>query len=110
MKKIFLYFSFIFVLHIGFSQSTNAEKSFETNSSIKVFPNPATNVINILGLKNVPSAWISITDLYGNQVISHQWVIKNNALNIPIFKLEQGVYLITIQSELETVQRKFYKQ
>lgn len=39
--------------------------------NVKIFPNPATEVINILGLNNTPNAYISITDSYGNQVIHH---------------------------------------
>jgi len=77
---------------------------------IKVFPNPATNVINVLGLKNDSNAAISIRDSYGTQIIYHQWDIKRNSLNIPVFNLEKGLYMITIQSEHQNVKAKFYKQ
>ncbi|WP_396632241.1 T9SS type A sorting domain-containing protein [Maribacter sp. R86514] len=77
---------------------------------IKVFPNPATNVINVLGLKNDSNAAISIRDSYGTQIIFHQWDIKRNSLNIPVFNLEKGLYMITIQSEHQNVKTKFYKQ
>tara|TARA_R110001606_G_scaffold388916_1_gene554577 strand:- start:3139 stop:3438 length:300 start_codon:yes stop_codon:yes gene_type:complete len=77
---------------------------------IKVFPNPATNVINVLGLKNDSNAAISIRDSYGTQIIYHQWDIKRNALNIPVFNLEKGLYMISIQSENQNVKAKFYKQ
>ncbi|WP_036151845.1 T9SS type A sorting domain-containing protein [Maribacter forsetii] len=77
---------------------------------IKVFPNPATNVINVLGLKNDANATISIRDSYGTQIIYHQWDIKRNSLNIPVFNLEKGLYMITIQSEHQNVKTKFYKQ
>lgn len=100
-----------FFIILFFAVLCGIEAYAQSNSTdIKIFPNPATNVINVLGLKNAPSALISITDMYGNQVISHEWVIKHNALNIPILNLEKGVYLITIQSKQQTVQRKFYKQ
>ena len=79
-------------------------------NEIKVFPNPVTNVINDLGLNNSPNASIIITDIYGTQVILHNWEIKNNALNIPVFKLEKDVYLITIQTEHQNIQRKFFKE
>jgi len=77
---------------------------------IKVFPNPATNVINVLGLKNDSNAAISIRDSYGTQIIFHQWDIKRNSLNIPVFNLEKGLYMISIQSEHQNVKTKFYKQ
>ncbi|SIQ22897.1 T9SS type A sorting domain-containing protein [Maribacter ulvicola] len=77
---------------------------------IKIFPNPATNVINVLGLKNDLNAVIRITDSYGTQFIYHKWDIRRNALNIPVIKLEKGLYMITIQSELQNVKAKFYKK
>ena len=112
MKNVILFFIFITTIHVGFSQSNNHEISADINNTIKikVFPNPATNVINVLGLHNSTIASIIITDMYGAQVISHQWVIKHNALNIPIFNLEKGVYSITIQTEHQTIQRKFFKE
>jgi len=110
MKKLVLYFLLIFTMHVGFSQSNKTETSSKTNTTIKVFPNPATNVINVLGLINDQNASISIRDIYGTQLVYHKWNITKNALNIPVFNLEKGVYLIVIQSEHQKVQRKFFKQ
>ena len=104
MKKVAFYLVFAFCVHVGFSQTKN------TGKTIKIFPNPATNVINVLGLENDPNASIIITDAYGSQVVYHKWNIKNNALNIPVLNLDTGIYLITIQSEHQYVQSKFYKQ
>jgi hypothetical protein len=112
MKNVLFYFIFITTIHVGFSQSNKHEISVDIKNAIniKVFPNPATNVINVLGLNNSPNASIIITDIYGTKVISHQWVIRHNALNIPVFNLEKGVYLITIQTEHQNIQRKFFKE
>jgi hypothetical protein len=112
MKNVLLYFIFITTIHVGFSQSNKHEISVDIKNTIKikVFPNPATNVINVLGLNNSPNASIIITDIYGTQVISHQWVINHNALNIPINKLKKGIYLITIQTEHQNIHRKFFKE
>ena len=77
---------------------------------VKVFPNPATNVVNVLGLQNSTRSDIVITDLYGNIVLKHQWEIKNKALNIPILNLEVGVYMISIRSQEQNVKVKFYKK
>jgi hypothetical protein len=110
MKKTIFFLLFISTITVGFSQTTWKEENINKKNTIKVFPNPATNVINVLSLKNDRNAFISITDTYGNQVISHQWDIRNNALNIPITNLEKGIYLIRIQSEHQKVQAKFIKQ
>lgn len=112
MKNVLLYFIFITTIHVGFSQSNKHEISVDIKNTIKikVFPNPATNVINVLGLNNSPNASIIITDIYGTQVISPQWVINHNALNIPINKLEKEIYLITIQTKHQNIHRKFFKE
>lgn len=77
---------------------------------IKVFPNPATNVVNILGLKNTPKADITITDAYGHRVMVRQWAITKNALNLPVSTLDSGTYMVLISSEAQQVKTKFYKQ
>lgn len=77
---------------------------------VKVFPNPATNVVNILGLKNASKADIAIMDIYGNTVLAHQWAIRRNVLNIPISTLEPGAYIVRINFDEQQVQAKFYKQ
>jgi hypothetical protein len=103
MKRIFfiLFFTMLCTLQLC---------AQDVKNDIKVFPNPATNVINVLGLKNDSNAAISIRDSYGTQIIYHQWDIKRNSLNIPVFNLEKGLYMITIQSEHQNVKAKFYKQ
>ncbi|MFX0555496.1 T9SS type A sorting domain-containing protein [Maribacter sp. CXY002] len=101
-KKLILFALLVITLNnTGFSQS--AEK-------VTIFPNPATSVINILGLKNTSQASIIITDIYGSTVINYKWEIKKNALNIPIANLNQGIYLLSIKSEEEVIQKKFYKK
>ena len=86
--------------------------SVKKKATIKlvVFPNPATNVVNVLGLKNSNKAQIAISDSYGNTHIQHQWAIKNNAVNIPVTSLKRGMYLIVIRSKEQQIQTKFYKQ
>ena len=109
MKRVFALFIFAFVI------STSASAQMETiekpqASKVKVFPNPATNVVNILGLQNSDRAAIVISDSYGNTVLEHRWAIRNNALNIPVTSLNSGIYIITIRSQEQQVQTKFYKQ
>lgn len=97
------------------AQKTDAPKwsttsQTEVEQKVKVFPNPATNVVNVLGLKNSRKAAISIFDIYGNLALSRQWEIRRNAVNIPVNTLEPGAYIITIRSEEQQVRTKFYKK
>tara|TARA_R110002167_G_scaffold94554_13_gene252365 strand:+ start:107 stop:403 length:297 start_codon:yes stop_codon:yes gene_type:complete len=77
---------------------------------VKVFPNPATNVVNVLGLQNCNKAEFTISDLYGNVVMQHAWEISNNALNIPISDLDSGIYILRIRSAEQSADTKFVKQ
>lgn len=113
MKKAFITLILLFYCSFGLAQTN--ESSFppqETQSvqKLKVFPNPATNVVNIFGLKNSNKADIIISDVYGSIQLKHQWRIKNNALNIPIARLNSGIYIVTISSQEQQIQLKFYKK
>lgn len=115
VKKLLIIISiFVLGLQCAIAQSGDTiEIPFRgqiKNQKVKVFPNPATNVVNILGLQNSDRAAISITDAYGNAVLEHRWEIKNNALNIPVTSLNSGIYIVTIRSAEQQVQTKFYKQ
>ncbi len=92
------------------SESAIINKDAAKSQKIMVFPNPATNVVNILGLINSDKADILISDVYGNMMLKHQWRIKNNALNIPIVTLNTGIYIVTIRSQEQNIQTKFYKK
>jgi len=109
MKRFFAMLIFVFALSFSVSAQTETAKK-EGVVKVKVFPNPATNVINILGLQNSTRAEITVSDSYGNTVLEHRWAIRNNALNIPISSLNSGIYIITIRSQEQKVQTKFYKQ
>jgi hypothetical protein len=109
MKRIVLPFFLIFsISHAVLGQEV--VKKQENVEKIKVFPNPATTVVSVLGLHNSIRAEILISDVYGNVVQRYQWEIRNNAINIPVAALEQGVYMITVNSPEQLFKTKFYKQ
>ncbi|EAR02248.1 T9SS type A sorting domain-containing protein [Maribacter sp. HTCC2170] len=113
IKKVLPFFIFLVFSTLVFAQENESEAVTQVavkSQKIKVFPNPATNVVNILGLKNSENSNILISDVYGNVVLHHQWRIKNNALNIPISTLEPGIYVVSIHSKEQKLQTKFYKK
>ena len=107
---VFILFSLSVAAQANIEEKTSARVEVSSKQKIKVFPNPATNVVNILGLINSDKADIQISDVYGNVVQRHQWRIKNNALNIPIVNLSSGIYIVTIISHEQKIQTKFYKK
>ena len=65
----------------------------QSTQKIKVFPNPAINVANILGLINSEKADIFISDVYGNKVSEHLWRIEKQCFEYPyIYIKSRNIY------------------
>jgi len=115
MKTYIVLSIFLCLVYTGYAQTSDktdgtSNTQVVSEVKVKIFPNPATSVVNVLGLKNTSKATISILDIYGNVVLAHQWEIRRNAINIPITTLASGAYIITIRSNEQQVRTKFYKQ
>jgi len=106
---LFILCSFCLTAQDNENQTLVSQHETVLKQKIKVFPNPATNVVNILGLKNSIQANITISDISGNVLIHRQWAIRNNAVSIPIPNLEKGIYVVRIDSKEQQIQTKFYK-
>jgi len=115
MRKLFITAALVLAVFSAHAQSDGtiepvSKQGQVASPKVKVFPNPATNVVNVLGLLNTDAAQIVISDMYGNQVLTHEWEITNSALNIPVASLEAGIYIIVVSSKEQQVKTKFYKQ
>jgi len=115
MRALFLIVAFALAVCSAQAQSETttvpvSEKLQVASPNVKIFPNPATNVVNVLGVLNSSKAAITISDMFGNVLLAYEWEIRNNALNIPIVNLKAGIYMISVRSEEQVVQTKFYKQ
>jgi hypothetical protein len=67
-----------------------------SNIQASVFPNPATNFVNI-NLTEAISGTVSITDINGNVVSSK--IVNGSQLNISTSDLSSGVYVLKIASD-----------
>jgi hypothetical protein len=94
--------------NVGHNRASTAQETEQPK--IKVFPNPASHTVNVLGLANSQKATISVTDLSGNKVQEYQWAIQNNAISLPIADLYPGIYMIHIRNGSQETSVKFYKQ
>lgn len=73
-------------------------------SNITIFPNPATEFINITGLENIKS--VKIISSEGKLVST-----SLNTKNINISKIPLGIYFVEIETSLSTIKRiKFIKK
>lgn len=73
--------------------STNNEGF--ASAQISVFPNPATNSINILSTENAPIQQINLIDIQGRKIIE----INNSAPTIDVSNTPPGTYVLQIFSE-----------
>ncbi|MBI1182825.1 T9SS type A sorting domain-containing protein [bacterium] len=76
-------------------------------SHIEIWPNPASDVLNIAGLDGVRSA-IKIYDLSG-RVVWNTTVNNAEKFQLPLMNLQNGFYLLEISSENNYFSKKILK-
>lgn len=76
----------------------------QNNSTIQIFPNPATDVLNVLKVSS--KAQFIITNAAGQTVMSGQ--INDNKISVS--KLITGAYIISIEDKGTTTNLKFIKK
>ena len=81
-------------------------ESFSTKTAFKVYPNPATSVINIQGTNNPVIDSVVIANVLGKKVFE----TYKNITAINVENLHSGVYFIQITSEEKTACVKFVKE
>ena len=91
---------------IGLAVRLVKNVSLSTNqfykSNIKVYPNPASDILNIESQEEVNH--IEIFDLLGKQILSFK-----GAKNIDVSGLQNGIYLLKINTEKGSLTEKFIK-
>lgn len=75
-----------------------------TNSSIKLFPNPAKNFVNINLEKAVGIAKLNVINMLGKQVLVQNLSLGNNTINTSA--LPKGMYIFNISSDSGTESKK----
>lgn len=88
------------------SLTTNLSSNDNSISSLSIYPNPATTMLNISNTNNVEVKNISITDINGR-------VVKNETgslTQINVSDLNAGVYFVTIEAAEGKTTKKFIKQ
>lgn len=81
-------------------------------NTITVYPNPTSNVINVMFPENLISKESNITiyDINGSLVKNHEATIVNNGVTIPTNRLSTGVYLLKVVSDNKTWSQLFIKK
>lgn len=78
------------------------------SSKFSIFPNPASNIINIANADNILVNSVTITDLNGRVVKSVKYSAATEA-QINISDLAPGMYMMTVASDKGTMTKKIMK-
>jgi hypothetical protein len=84
-----------------------ATPNFDISNSIKLFPNPATNVITI-ETNNLSNVVVEVYDLNGRLIINQN--ISQASNEVKLLQLESGVYLFKIKSKEGEMVKKVIKK
>lgn len=82
------------------SLNTN-ENSLNNLESIKIYPNPAKDILNIEVPKNIKNFVLEINDMSGRLISTHE---NENKINVS--KLSKGVYMCTVKSDVGAITKK----
>lgn len=74
-----------------------------------IYPNPASSVVNIMN-ENLDINRIIITNLFGDQILSHSVSNQENEIHINISHLPTGMYIITFELNTYMVNQKLIVQ
>ncbi|WP_175622642.1 M28 family peptidase [Chryseobacterium schmidteae] len=89
--------------HFAIASSVLATHETSSNllEDIKIYPNPAKDILNLDIPKEIKNFSFEIKDMSGRLLSAHE-----NETNINVSKLSNGVYLCTVKSNGETVTKK----
>ncbi|MFP9098893.1 PQQ-dependent sugar dehydrogenase [Flavobacterium sp. RHBU_24] len=87
-------------------ETTAATVSFSGNN-VRLYPNPAKNVLNIEATAPLPFT-VKIYDISGKQLVQQDITTAQSAINIS--RLSAGVYIAELRSGTETMIRKLVVQ
>ncbi|TXI67504.1 MAG: T9SS type A sorting domain-containing protein [Flavobacterium sp.] len=80
----------------------NNDFEISSSNNIKIYPNPAKEIINIISSKNELIERVEIYDLLGKNIFSS--TINDNRLALPL--LSNGIYIIKIKSSVNQYSKK----
>ena len=80
--------------------------SLNDEDQFSIFPNPAKNILNVVGLENVKQ--VSLLDVTGKAVYNST-IIENNKLMIDLTNVSKGMYFLQVQTENNIESHKVIK-
>jgi type IX secretion system substrate protein len=87
--------SYVFIDDVSLSPCTGIEEQ-NSNSEIKIYPNPVKDELFINGYSLSGKTEIKITDILGKEILRKQF--SNSNIQIPITNFQSGIYFIEINN------------
>ena len=79
--------------------------------SIKLFPNPATDIVRLSLSDNPPSEYsLTVFDMNGKQVLSNHSKFTENKMQLDISSIPEGMYMVEIMSDEQVFRTKLVKE
>ena len=90
---------------------TLSVNDLEVNAGFSVYPNPATDIVN-LQINQDGKFAVKIYDIRGKEVFvkTPEFLTSNSALSLNVSSLSQGVYIISIEGEHQSFSKKLIIQ
>jgi hypothetical protein len=92
---------------VFFSTCVNLDENTSDPVSVRVYPVPAADVINIAGQRTIQELNYAIYDLLGRKVMSGQLPGANSELSLDVSQLDEGMYLITFGKGDHVISSRF---
>ena len=99
--KYLVLFILLSVVNIGFSQSNLKPNRDNSDVILSVYPNPATEFINVTIKGNNSDAYIKIYSALGTEVLSEN---IDNFKKIDVSDFKNNVYIINVYSKDELIE------
>ena len=81
---------------------------FHTDGRLKIYPNPANDLIHIQLDDNFDHAYYSIYNVTGKILVKHQY-LNGNPCVLDLKNLKPGTYLLLISNKQRTIRKVFFK-
>ncbi len=81
----------------------------EKNSSFKIYPNPTAGSLTLTLSKGEGMQEIKIYNVLGECVLYQQRITNSQQLTLDVSTLQNGIYIVEIQTEKEMFRKKFVK-
>lgn len=81
-----------------------------SETTLRLYPNPATKEVNIQLAQNENDVEVSIFDMTGKSLYSKTHNFQLKSITIPTDELKKGVYTVQVKTKSNTFNQRFIKQ